>query len=593
MSSVSSIVANEHNRRLGSLPPPGVSRVRMFASMELEECLEWIALHFLLGRRVQKQAESELFALCQQQPQSLHHIRALVEKNPSIVQARNDDGHLALHIACRFGAPLAVVQYLVQQYPASVQILKKGDGSEQQDDASNNNNNNKLRPLHWACWGRASMDVIHYLVAMEPAAVRAPSRRHLLPLHYACLQFFPLPPCMETVQFLLSLYPEAISTTCGDGNLPLHYACSNGEMSRTLIEFLVQQYPHATQVANHQGNYPLHCALDPAGTLSHHPAPLRVIELFLENYPNAMTLQNNAGYLPLHLACGTALGSPSVEIIRRLVRSCPRAVLIRDGHGMLPLDRACFPGKPTVDVLECLQVVVLTSDEREQDVITKLPEKEEDEDDYRDALPPLHFACRHGSRVEVVRRLMELYPNACAQPAGRDGLLPLHCTSSSFAQDSTLVTACNNHNNNKDVSWSAAAVLDDCMDEENMMQVLELLLKCHPAAIYSKSAKGDTALHFACRSQRPGRFKLIQFLVQQDPSATMTANVQGLYPLHEACLYAAPAEVLFYLGTIYPDPFFLPAGNNCNNNVSCNNNNNNILNHHVDNNSAASSHCSA
>jgi ankyrin repeat protein len=533
MSSVTTIIANEHTR-MGTFPPPGGVVARMFTSMEFEECLEWIALHFLLGRRVQH-LEHELFTACQQQPQSLDHIRALVEKNPSIVQARNDDGHLPLHIACRFGASLSVIKYLVEQYPESIQIKKDEDA--------------KLRPLHWACWGRASMDVIRYLVALEPEAVRAPSRRHLLPLHYACLQFFPLPPCMETVEFLVSMYPEAISTACGDGNLPLHYACSNGEMSRNLIEFLVQQYPQATQVENNQGNYPLHCALDPAGTLSHHPAPIQVIELFLKNFPTAMTLQNNAGYLPLHLACGTAIGSPSVEIIRRLVRTCPRAVLIRDGHGMLPLDRACFPGKPTVDVVECL---LLTTGEREDSI------KVADKDDH-DALPPLHFACRHGSRVEVVRRLIELYPGACAQPAGRDRLLPLHCTSS-LAQDRTCVTACNN----KDVP-----VVEDCiLDEDNMMQVLQLLLKCHPVAIYSKSAKGDTALHFACRSRRcpGGRLKLIQFLVQQDPSATMKANINGLYPLQEACIHGAPAEVLFYLGTIYPDPLFLPANYHKNNN---------------------------
>jgi ankyrin repeat protein len=533
------LIANEHQaaRTMGAIPPSGGGVARMFATMELEECLEWIALHFLLGRRVQN-VEHELFTACQQQPQSLDHIRSLVERNPSIVQSRNDDGHLPLHIACRFGAPLSVIQYLVEQYPESVRI-NKGEES-------------KLRPLHWACWGRASMDVIRYLVALEPEAVRAPSRRHLLPLHYACLQFFPLPPCMETVEFLVSQYPEAISTACGDGNLPLHYACSNGgEMSRDLIEFLVKRYPQASRVQNHQGNYPLHCALDPAGTLSHHPAPLQVIELFLENFPMAMTLQNNAGYLPLHLACGTALGSPSIEIIQRLVSSCPRAVLIRDGHGMLPLDRACFPGKPTADVVECL-VFTSSNDELKDD---------HDHDD--DALPPLHFACRHGSRVEVVRRLMELYPEAIAEPAGRDKLLPLHCTSS-YSQCSTCVTACNNND---------STVVDDCMEEDNMMQVLDLLLKYHPAAIYNKSAKGDTALHFACRSHRPGRLKLIQFLVQQDPSATMKANIKGLYPLHEACMHDAPADVLFYLSTIYPDPFFLPGHFN---NQKYNNNSNHV-----------------
>jgi ankyrin repeat protein len=80
-------------------------------------------------------------------------LQFLVERNPELVSSRDQDGSLPLHVACRRGAPFAIVQSLVNHYKASVKsVTLQGD-----------------LPLFLACeTPEPSLDTIFLLVKLYP-----------------------------------------------------------------------------------------------------------------------------------------------------------------------------------------------------------------------------------------------------------------------------------------------------------------------------------------------------------------------------------------------------------------------------------------
>jgi ankyrin repeat protein len=83
-------------------------------------------------------------------------VEFLVEQNPEWLRARDQDGSLPLHVACRRGASFSIVQSLVKHYQASVKIVTfEGD-----------------LPLFLACdIPEPSLDTIFILMKLYPDLV--------------------------------------------------------------------------------------------------------------------------------------------------------------------------------------------------------------------------------------------------------------------------------------------------------------------------------------------------------------------------------------------------------------------------------------
>jgi ankyrin repeat protein len=83
-------------------------------------------------------------------------LEYLVERNPAWISARDKGGSLPLHVACRRGAPFAIVQSLVNNHKASVKSLTpQGDP-----------------PLFLACESpETSLDAIFILMTLYPDLV--------------------------------------------------------------------------------------------------------------------------------------------------------------------------------------------------------------------------------------------------------------------------------------------------------------------------------------------------------------------------------------------------------------------------------------
>jgi ankyrin repeat protein len=83
-------------------------------------------------------------------------LEYLVERNPSLLSSRGQDGALPLHVACRRGASFTIIQSLVNGYKASVKsVTAQGD-----------------LPLFLACeMPKTSLDTIFILMKLYPDLV--------------------------------------------------------------------------------------------------------------------------------------------------------------------------------------------------------------------------------------------------------------------------------------------------------------------------------------------------------------------------------------------------------------------------------------
>ena len=75
------------------------------------------------------------FALQNHGSFSLTKLKTIVKRSPLAVKERDSAGHLPIHYACSRGAPLEMVQFLVELYPESLSI----------------SNDFKALPVHYAC----------------------------------------------------------------------------------------------------------------------------------------------------------------------------------------------------------------------------------------------------------------------------------------------------------------------------------------------------------------------------------------------------------------------------------------------------------
>jgi ankyrin repeat protein len=158
---------------------------------------------------------------------SLDEIRRLVEMNPSCVQQR-DPHHalLPLHWAIVFQNPLAIVQYLLEIFPAAI---------------SETDNDGRL-PLHHACRQEGNVALVAYLLEQNPRLATQRDHRGKTPLHCACMEGVP----SDIPRLLLQANMACAKIRTRDGQTALHMACDANAPSTT-IQLLVDAYPEAVK----------------------------------------------------------------------------------------------------------------------------------------------------------------------------------------------------------------------------------------------------------------------------------------------------------------------------------------------------------
>lgn len=132
-----------------------------------------------------------------------------LEKSKSSVLA----GYLPLHVALANGAPLAVIEVLLNAYPASAKIATK----------------HGVLPCHYAAAG-LSVEILKALLSCYPAGAAGKDSEGNIALHYAAICNAPL----EVFSALLDANIEGCLTQNSDGEIPIEVYFLKNKDSRNM-----------------------------------------------------------------------------------------------------------------------------------------------------------------------------------------------------------------------------------------------------------------------------------------------------------------------------------------------------------------------
>jgi ankyrin repeat protein len=168
-------------------------------------------------------------------------VKALLGGGANILAVTNN-GELPVHVTVR-KEHYAVSKYLLQQLYATTRRLPVHELLEDLT-WSGNLYNNDAPPLHAALRRNVFstddvVEMVEYLVELNPALVSSRDPDGSLPLHVACHRGAPF----TIVQSLVNLYKASVKSVTPQGDLPLFLACDSAEPSLDTIFLLMKMYP--------------------------------------------------------------------------------------------------------------------------------------------------------------------------------------------------------------------------------------------------------------------------------------------------------------------------------------------------------------
>jgi len=287
-----------------------------------------------------------------------------------------------LHIACSHGAPLEVVQALIEAWPVSCRV---------QDDDGYLSHPNKL------FINDGKLQMIEFL--LQPCLeTPVTSNSGFLPLHLACRA----QAATDVIQYLINLYPESVRVLAYD-RLPLYFACSVDEWNiksddsdsesyepdRWTLECLVRTWPESIMAAFKEKNGFFY----------------RPFDIFLDTW--AITATNKK----------YESSDGEYELSDDDIESLAKIPLLT--NGIPPLHFVCTYS-PSIRMLDFLKYLVrLFADDRLL---------------VHDGMLPFHCACRAGAPKDVLEWWLKQYPQLAGTPLAETNDYPLHCYVSHVAQ---------------------------------------------------------------------------------------------------------------------------------------------------------------
>lgn len=198
-------------------------------------------------------------------------------------ERRGDYDTMPLHLACRNGPPLDIVQMLIAASPVTVSMSDTFG----------------WLPLHYACANQASQEVLNLLVEKHPESTTCVDKRLRTPLHFA-LAHTDRPVNVTTV-ILLSETGAALYAD-ENGMLPLHYACAYG-VEEDVLRVLTDNHIQTIIATDSRGRTPIHFAMGNADR----PASPGVVNILISQHAPLVDSIDLEGNLPIHLLAARAL----------------------------------------------------------------------------------------------------------------------------------------------------------------------------------------------------------------------------------------------------------------------------------------------
>ncbi len=265
----------------------------------------------------------------------LAKVKALLEKNTDLINAKNENGQTPLHIAAS-GGQLAVVEFLISQ-GADINLRQ----------------NNGATALHFACFG-GHRDVVEWLID-NGADVNSKDNNGLTPLRVAVFR------SNKEMIALLIEKGAALNAREENGATPLHEACIRG--NKDVVELLIEKGANIG-IEDDSGNTPLHMA----SNYGHK----EIIELLITKGTD-VNQRNNRGDTPLH---GAAWGNHKDAVEFLLLKGAKQS--LENSLGRTPLDNASrLNRKEIVELLTAKGVKRKAMRQAPQEGITEAERKSE------------------------------------------------------------------------------------------------------------------------------------------------------------------------------------------------------------------------
>jgi ankyrin repeat protein len=387
-------------------------------------------------------------------------------------------------------------------------------------------------PLHFAA-REGRIEMVRFLLSLDPVMVTLPSKKNKLALHFAAGEGH-----QTIVSELLDLYPQGALTRSSKGKLPLHLAARWGHLK--VAKALLSLYPDSIRGLDSEGSLPLHDAA--------REGQVTMVQYLFRIYPRGLMTANIRNEIPLF----PAVRSGNLDLVIVLIQAWPAGgkfvlrhacvddnvqywsgeileLLLRGAMGNLA-NCALLDGREA-PALCCGDCVVHSggdeSDDSESSNYSLVSEDSGSKQPDKSTLDrpkkrirrrrkpgeflPLHSALACGANSHVLEHVLDKYSDQVMQPDCY-GRLPLHMA------------------------------MARCRGEEKKSLLLEKLLKPHPEAAMAKDCNDLLPLHVGL--QNKAEFGLIQPLLELNPSSGFTP--QGL-PLRMAMAHDCDLSTVYML----------------------------------------------
>jgi ankyrin repeat protein len=147
----------------------------------------------------------------------------------------------------------------------------------------------------------------------------------------------------------------------------------------------------------------------------------------------------------------------------------------------------------------------------------------------------LHTACECAAPIEVIKYVLELYPDAARVPS-EDGQLPIHyaCARRTACTDVVALLLNEFPDAVRCASRNKMLPLHVALNKGAAVEIVFQLLDTFPESAGIKAQNDELAIHIACRTNMS--LEIIKRLVELHPQGIHAKDSEGGLALHRACL---------------------------------------------------------
>ena len=403
-------------------------------------------------------SDNELYELCVSNDLSFDALQETIDRLGPHLLSQNPS---YFHEVCRNkNVTLEIIQLVYNTLPGALRL--------RDDDYRD-------LPIHYLCLNKglddaASIDILRFMLEIDPNLPREVDGEDFLPLHHAA-QFKSTAFCKE----LIDAYPESLAVRTRIGSLPIHLASTNGKREDTAdtIQYMLELDPELINAEDGDGYLPIHIAAMNGRTKS--------IELLLKFNPDSASKETNDEYrrLPLHISCE----STNLSSVRVLYDAYPDAIFARDEQGDTPLDDARVEmNQPAIEFLQTQLVYA-----RQAQDMTAMTTPDDN------GWLPLHHALKGNASLGSIKLLVRGNPSAL-RVMDNSYAFPLHI-------------AC----------------------EFSSVTVVQFLVQWNQVILNHVDAKHNSPLHYACRW---GNLGIVKYLIQANVPSVSERNNEKKLAIH-------------------------------------------------------------